>query len=131
MELGPNERSILAYFPSSDTASAAKAELLEAGYQIVQVDRVSRFGVNTDRQLNNPVAGQADTGTGLTLFSADTDQYANNDARVLMGADPSNSGMAAHDYGVAGGHAFMVTVVTQNDHVDQAVKILESHDGLV
>lgn len=131
MELGHNERSILSYFPSSEKASAAKEELMAAGYQVVQIDRVSKYGYNADSEINSSIAGQARTGTGLTTYSADTDQYSNNDARVLMGADPSNSGMAAHDYGVAGGHAFMVTVVTQDNHVDQAIKILENHKGLV
>lgn len=129
VELGPNERSILAYFPSSETAMAAKEALLSAGYPVVQVDQVSKYGYNADDEINNPISGGAISETGLTAYSGDA--MADNDARVLIGADPSSSGMSNLNYGVAGGHAFMVTVVTQNSHIDQAVQILESHEGLV
>ncbi len=129
MQLNPGEQSILAYFPSSTKAMDAAEALKAVGISEVQVDRISRYGVTNDRKINNPVQGQADTQTGITLFSADTDQYANNDARILMGADPSVSGMAAHNYGVAGGKAFLVTVVTTTDRLDQAVKLLKDKNA--
>lgn len=131
MKLNSGERSILAYFPSSTKAQSAMEELKAAGIKEVQLDRVSRYGVNTDKEINNPIAGQAETITGLTLYSADTDRFNDNDARVLMAADPSVSGMAGKGYGLAGGKAFLVTVVTSSEKVDQAVAILKSHGGMV
>ena len=131
MKLKPGERSILAYFPNDDKAGNAKQEILKMGIQDVQIDRVSRFGNDYNRQINNPIAGQAGTGTGLTFYGVDSDPYVNNDARVLMGADPTNSGYGLKDYGVAGGEAFLLTVVTTEDKADQVVKIVEKHDGYV
>ncbi|ADG83823.1 hypothetical protein [Thermincola potens] len=125
MQLSSGERSILAYFPSSSTAKEAMAALKKEGISEIQLDRVSRFGVSLDREFNNPIAGQADTITGLTLYSSDTDQYTNNDARVLMATDPSVSGIGADDYGVAGGKAFLLTVVTDEHNLDKAVTILK------
>ncbi|MQL51111.1 hypothetical protein GFC01_02280 [Desulfofundulus thermobenzoicus] len=131
MRLSPGERSILAYFPSSNAARRAVEELKAAGYEIVGLDRVSRFGVEDDAEVNYAVAGRAETITGLTLFSAGIDSLANSDSRVLKAADPSVSGYGAHDYGVAGGRAFLVTVVTGGDRVQPAVAILEKHGGQV
>lgn len=129
MQLSPGERSILAYFPSSTKAQAAVEALKSAGISEVQMDRVSRYGVTLNRDINNPIAGQADTLTGLTLFSSDEDQYANNDARILMSADPSVYSMGDSSYGVAGGKSFLVTVVTDEANLDQAVNILKDKDA--
>jgi len=125
MQLSPGERSILAYFPSSTAAQEAVKALKGAGISDVQLDRISRYGVNHDDQYNNPVSGQAETLTGLTLFSADTDHFNDNDARILMGADPSVEGYAPPGYGMAGGKAFLVTVVTKDENIDAASAILK------
>ncbi|KKM11896.1 hypothetical protein SY88_06870 [Clostridiales bacterium PH28_bin88] len=131
MKLERGEHSILASFPSSIRAKEAVNALKEAGIEDVQLDRVSLYGVEANREYNNPLAGQADTLTGLTLFSADRDQLADDDARVLLGADPSVSGIGMTDYGVAGGKAFLVTVVTNGQKLNQALKIIENHGGKV
>lgn len=125
MQLSPGEHSILAYFPTSTRAGEAVKALKDAGFSEVQLDRVSRYGVSYDDKYNNPVAGQAETLTGLTLFSADTDRFIDNDARILLGADPSVEGYAAPDYGEAGGKAFLVTLVTNEDSLEKASAILK------
>lgn len=131
MQLAPGEKSLLAYFPSSAKAQAAKEALEAAGYSTIQVDRVSRYGSTYDTEYNNPISGQALNQTGLTIFSADASPSGGADARVLMGADLSNSGMASEGYGLAGGKAFLVTVVTHADHVDRAREILRGHGGKI
>ncbi|MTI86146.1 MAG: hypothetical protein FH756_20190 [Firmicutes bacterium] len=123
--LNPGERSILAYFGSSMDAEKASKKLKNMGYKDVQVDRVSKFGVNHDDEYNNPMMGRAETGTGLTLYSANTDKFSNSDTRVLMGADPSVSGFAGNE--MAGGEAFLVTVVTTDAGFDLAEKVLKQH----
>lgn len=131
MQLSPGERSILAYFPSSNAAQRAVDELKAAGYETISLDRVSRFGVEDDAEVNYAVAGRAETITGLTLYSAGTDSLSNSESRVLLAADHSVSGYGAVDYGVAGGRAFLVTVVTSEDQVQPAVEILEKNGGEV
>jgi len=129
MQLKPGERSILSYFPSSTKAQQAVDELRAAGINEVQLDRVSRYGDTNDATFNNPI-NNAYTGTGPTLFSKEN--FSEDPAkRVLMGADPSASGYGCHDYGTAGGRAFMVVVVTNEDKLDQAVQIIKQHDGMV
>lgn len=130
MTLPQGMRSLLAYFPSSTRAEAAIEELKAQGIQEVSLDRVSRYGTSTDAQLNNPV-NNAETQTGLTMFSANTSRLMNSDARILMSADPSNYSMASDNYGVAGGKAFLVTVVTTDELGDQAEQILQRHGGSV
>jgi hypothetical protein len=125
MQLSSGEHSILAYFPNSTAAQDAVQALKAAGVSEVQIDRVSRFGVNNDSQYNNPIAGQAETQTGLILFSADTDRFNDNDARILLGADPSVEGYAPPGYGIAGGKSFLVTVVTDDAKLNEATSILK------
>ena len=131
MKLNPGERSILSYFPSRTRAEAALEELKEMGIEDLQIDRVSRFGVDHNDEINNPIAGRAETGTGLTFFSAGTNAFANNDTRVLMAADPTNNGYVSEGYGKVGGKAFMLGVVTSEEKVEQAVEIIKKHNGKV
>ena len=128
MTLPQGMRSLLAYFPSSTKAEAAVQELKSMGIEEVSLDRISRYGVSNDANLNNPV-NNAETQTGLTMFSANTSRLMDSDTRVLMSADPSNYSMASTGYGQAGGHAFLVTAVTTDDLGDKAAQVREKHDG--
>jgi len=51
--------------------------------------------------------------------------------RILLGADPSVSGYTNENYGAAGGRAFLLTLVTSSDLVDQAAEIIKQHGGTV
>ncbi|MDN5326779.1 MAG: hypothetical protein PWP41_1475 [Moorella sp. (in: firmicutes)] len=129
MRLERDERSLLAYFPSSTRAQEAINALQEAGIREVQFDRVGRFGTRYNDQYNNPLANQANTVTGLTLYSADINPLVKTDTRALLAADPSVSGVGLKNYGVAGNEGFLVTVVTSPERVDKAREIIEAHGG--
>lgn len=124
MQLSPGEQSILAYFPTSSAAQEAMDTLNKAGITEVQLDRVSRFGVSNDDNYNNPL-NQASTLTGLTVYSTNKNNFSDNDERILMAADPSVSGLASEGYGQAGGKAFLITVVTDKQHLEEATSILK------
>lgn len=130
MQLEPGERSVLSYFPTSSAAQRAARQLQEAGIKTTQVDRVSRYGAKTDENYNNPI-NHAVTVTGPTLFSDSTGGDMTDSERILRGADPSVSGYGSPDYGAAGGKAFLLTVVTTEDKLDQAVGIIEKNEGYV
>lgn len=129
MRLERDERSLLAYFPSSTRAQEAINALKEAGISEVQFDRVGRFGARYNDQYNNPLANQANTITGLSLYSADINPLVKTDTRALLAADPSVSGVGLKNYGVAGNEGFLVTIVTSPDRVDTAREIVETHGG--
>lgn len=129
MRLERDERSLLAYFPSSTRAQEAINALQEAGIREVQFDRVGRFGTRYNDQYNNPLANQANTVTGLTLYSADINPLVKTDTRALLAADPSVGGVGLKNYGVAGNEGFLVTVVTSPERVDKAREIIEAHGG--
>jgi len=103
--------------------------LKSSGYENVQVDRVSKYGVSNDAEINNSLMGRAGNISGLTLFSAANNRFVDNDTHVLLGADPSVSRYGNHDYGVTGGSFFMVTVVTGEDKRGQAEEILRNNGG--
>lgn len=129
MRLEKDERSLLAYFPSSTRAQEAINALQEAGIREVQFDRVGRFGTRYNDQYNNPLANQAGTITGLSLYSADINPLVKTDTRALLAADPSVSGVGLKSYGVAGNEGFLVTVVTSPERVDEVREIIEAHGG--
>lgn len=130
MQLSPGERSILAYFPSSQSAQRAEKALSAAGFGETGVDRVSRYGVSTDPHINNPI-NNAVTQTGPTLYSDSTGEELTDSQRILLAADPSVSGYGDNDYGVAGGKAFLLTLVTTEDRIEEAEKIVSKHGGSI
>jgi len=125
------ERSIFAYFSSSTKAENAIEALQQAGFPEASLRRVSRFGAMHDASYDNALTGQAETLTGLALFSANTDRYTNQSERILMAADPSVSGMSARGYGVAGDTPFAVIAFAPEARVEEAVQILEKHGAEV
>lgn len=130
MQLSPGERSILAYFPSSETAQRAAKALSDAGFSQTGVDRVSRYGVSTDQQINNPV-NNAINQTGPTLYSDGTAEELTDSQRIMLAADPSVSGIGDTDYGVAGGKAFLLTLVTTEDRIEEAEKLVSKYGGRI
>ena len=131
MQLNPGERSVLAYFPSSSSAQKAAQELKDMGYDTVQVDRISRYGATNNDEIDNPVGGGAGTLSGLTLFSSDVSPNGGTNEGILRASDPSASGYGDVNYGVAGGKAFLVTVVTSEGNADEATGIMEKHGGRI
>ena len=130
-KLNQGERSILGYFPSSTKADKAVEQLKNMGIKTVQLDRISRYGVSNDDEHNAPLTGTASTQTGLSLFSTEIGEIPDPSARVLLGADPSVSGMASRGYGMAGGYPFLVTVVTDDNQADEVARIIKAHGGYV
>jgi len=124
------ERSVFSYFRSHNKVKEAAIELINSGFKTVQVDRVSRFGVNLNSEINNPVAGGAKTITGLTLYSADTSSTVNTDQRVLLSSDPSVSGMA-DDYDEVDLGPFLLLAAVPEEEVQRVVGIIEKYDGRV
>lgn len=125
------ERAIFAYFPSSTKAEKAVKALHDAGFPQASIKRTSKYGVMHDASYDNAVNGRAETLTGLSVFSANTDKDTNQSERILMAADPSVSGMSALGYGMAGGSSFAVIAFAPEEQIDEAVQILEQHGGSV
>ncbi|MEG6614960.1 hypothetical protein V6C27_00775 [Peptococcaceae bacterium 1198_IL3148] len=130
MPMSPDERAILAYFSSSDDAQAAAKSLKQLGIEEVQVDRVSRYGYAPDAEINNPFSGEPSQ-TNLIIFSGTSDRFYSQDARILMAADPSVSGIGDTNYGVAGGNSFLVTAVTDEAHLDKALQLVKEKGGTI
>jgi len=132
MELGKNEHSILAFFPSSGKAMKAMESLKEANLVedegSIQMDRISPFGVVNDSKYNNPI-NNAVTLHGPTLYSnsAGIDDGVN----PLLAAYDTETGRGINNDNLAGGESFMVTMVTSIDNIEKAVAIMKDHGGRV
>ncbi len=118
------ERSILSYFPSSGKAQEAKSELEELGFEELQIDRISRYPSDLRDSMHNAMTGEISSLTNLTQSTA-----AYDDAAILMSSDPAVSGMSSEE--IAGRHPFILTVVTDDEHVETAVQVIKKHGGYV
>jgi len=131
MQLPDDKRSILSFFNSSNSADDASREIIQAGLVMepgsISMERVSQYGVSYNHELNNPV-NNAWTISGLTLDGSDS---SGDGPDPLLAATDSASGMATDGAEMAGGEAFMLTVVTANENVDQAVAIIKNFGGRV
>ncbi len=125
--LKDGERSILATFPSSTKAKAAVDALKAAGFEQVQLDVVSKYPSAPDEYYNNPIAGQAVSLSSLTLNS---ENASSGDAGPLMAADTSANGLSSGD-DMVGFDSFLVTVVTSEDKLGDAVSIIKGYGGEV
>jgi hypothetical protein len=120
MQLQPGEKSILAYFSNRDSAQQAMNELQQMGITDVRMDQTSGF----NRQTN--YATSATSLSALTMGEAD--RLANNFG-PLLAADPAVSGMT--DRSDPGSHNFLVTVITNDINLDQALQSLRNNGAQV
>lgn len=130
MQLPKGERGILSYFPSSARAQEAAEELVRAGFEAVEIDRVSRYGTEFNKEFNNPINNAASL-AGLTGYSDGSGGGQGDAMRVMQAADPSASGYGLDGYGVAGGKAFLLTAVVPEERVEEAVEIIKKRGGQV
>ncbi len=125
--LNPGERSILATFASSNEAKQAMQALQRAGFGTVQMDTVSKYPSEPDAHYNNPLTGQAANLSALTLNGAGG---GSGDAGPLMAADPAASGLAQGG-DLAGYDSFLLTLVTDESRVREAVSLLKDNGAEV
>lgn len=125
----PEERTIIASFPSSSKARTAADALAAAGLTDVHIRRNSRYGVSQDAHINDPISHQAESLASLVLYSTNSPNDENQATKVLMGADPSVSGLSARGYGLAGGAAFTLVAFAPEARVDEAVGIIKENGG--
>lgn len=126
MKLNPGERSILASFSAGPKAETALRELKAAGFGTTQLDRVGRYGFRPDTDQQRPaIAGKEESLTAAVLSPAQLDE----ESAVLLAATPEASGLAdpvTEDRG-----PFLLTVVTDEAGVSEAVEIIQRHGGIV
>lgn len=123
MKLNPGERSILAGFFQRTDAEAALAALRQAGFAECQMDRISEHGFEGGADTRRP--GQGATSLSASVLYGHEGGFW-DDASQLLAAMPAVSGMAGE---VRQEAPFLVTVVTSEDRVEEALKIIRSHRG--
>jgi len=127
MKLEPGERSILASFQNGPAAEAAEEALRQAGFTEVQFDQVGAFGFDPEPNEGRVALGSEGSQVTATLFGHE--RMLGDDVRVLLGATPEASGMA----GPLSGNfpSFLVTVVTTENRLNEAVEVVHRHGGRV
>ncbi|HYG60368.1 MAG TPA: hypothetical protein VD902_20040 [Symbiobacteriaceae bacterium] len=126
MKLEPGERSVLASFKSGPDAEAAKKALQQAGFTEVQMDRIGKFGFRPDLDERRPaISGNESSQVKAILNPGRQD----GNTAVLLGATTEVSGMSAPS--TQDEMPFLITVVTVEDRLDEAVHLITQHGGRV
>ena len=123
------EQTIISYFFTEKKVKNALQALNTAGLEDGHIRKVSRFGVTNDRTQDDPIS-RAETLTGLTVFSANTSKEENASVRVLLGADPSVSGLSTSGNEMPG-PVYSLTAFVPEDRVEEAVEIIKQNGGEV
>ncbi len=116
MQLQPGEKSILAYFSTDTSAENAAKTLKEKGYDNIQTDQISRFPNQNLYNRNN---------VNLSSMVLDNTTY-DRSLGPLLAADPAVNGMGV-GYDQPGGTSFLLTLVTVDNKVQEAVQVLKDH----
>lgn len=107
--------------------SLKKAKLVPSEDSI-QVDQVSRFGIVNDSKYNNPL-NSALTLHGPTMYS--NSAGIGDGPNPLLAANDTEAGRGINNDNLAGEESFMLTLVTSNDNIEQAVALMKAAGGRV
>lgn len=121
MQLQPGEQAILAYFSDYNDAQIAADVLKQAGYNEIQVDRISPY--SSPRRNRH---------TKTNLSSLTMDNSGSNLAYgPLFAADPAASGMSSSSYDLPGNSSIILTLVCDQRLSPQAVELLKQYGASV
>lgn len=120
-----NTRNILASFRTIDNAQAAAQEIVNLGIKDVQVDQIGKYPGTHLNPLMNPITGDFDSLSDLTLGSLD-----DKGAEVLAAVDVSASGMSDGS-NVEINDNVLVTIVTDEEKAKQVEQIIEKFRGKI
>lgn len=101
------EKNILAYFKSPEEADQVSRKLQSLRVVDMSINRFNAFQGNANATWGNPSAG------------------------FLSTASTTSSGMSDGGHGESTGFDILLTVVTEGDSFDQAVRIIEEAGGMV
>lgn len=118
MQLSPGERSILAYFSIENAAREAVEKLKDSGYSDVQLDTIP--------MVTDTVSA---FGTSLPSISMTGDDIQRYIYSPQLPIDPVASRISSEVE--TANHPYIVTVISENDHIQTAVDILKSSGARV
>lgn len=121
------ERNILAGFQTEDDAQEAEKALRQAGFSIIQIDRIGQFPGDGNEQIMNPISGDFPSLGSLTLAG---DFPSGRDASIMAAVDPDASGMADRsDDNLY--RSVLLTAVVPEEQGDLAIEIIRSYGGMI
>ncbi len=123
MKLNPGERSILGMFNHWNDAEAALQELQEAGFQEAAIDRIGEMSLEPGVDLRNPARGASSLSDQVMSSPGGN---IGGDEGILLGADPAVSGLSGD---LRQETPFLLTVVTSEERVQEARRVIRKHRG--
>lgn len=117
--------SILAYFESIDRAETVKDVLQSKGIETIQIDRISEVPTEVRGEFNNPIANQ---GNSLAALTNTEGNNLGADVGVLLAASPASSGYGGDP---VGSRNVLMTIVTSEDKIEDAVEVIKQNEGMV
>ncbi|MGG4441636.1 hypothetical protein ABEX32_13210 [Brevibacillus fortis] len=121
------ERNILAGFLTEDDAQKAENALRQAGFSIIQIDRIGQIPDEGIERIMNPLTGSF---PGLGSLTLSGNFPSGRDASILAAADPDASGYTDRDDSYYN-RTVLLTAVVPEEQADEATRIIESFGGLI
>jgi hypothetical protein len=121
------DKSILAYFKSPEEAEAVSAKLKAMRVDDFKINRISRYVGDPVDETMNPLTGNI-TGLGGLVMDADETSAS---AGILMGADPSASGMSDGGQGGPTGRDILLTAVVDEKIHEKVLRLVTESGGMV
>ncbi|MEW6045236.1 MAG: hypothetical protein AB1609_01965 [Bacillota bacterium] len=125
MQLPLGRRTVIGSFEQAQDASRAAEALRRAGFEGVQVDRVSQYPGDVPDHPFQPLSGRVESLATLTMGVRSLDP----DTGAALAAHPSASGLAAGPS--ARLTAYIVTAVVPEARAGEAVRIMKRHGAVV
>ncbi|HWI51620.1 MAG TPA: hypothetical protein VNT01_05705 [Symbiobacteriaceae bacterium] len=127
MKLNPGEHTLLASFAHGPDAEKAVQALKNAGYADVLMDRIDQTGYQPDIfEERPPTEGGGETSLVRAVLKPG---QMDGQTRVLLGATTDASGLSGPSSDVD--MPFMVTIVTRDERVNEAVRLIQELGGRV
>lgn len=123
-----DEKYILAYFNTPEQAENIREQLAtQEGIVDLQIDRIGLYPGPEPAHFTNTITGEF---AGLASITTDSTP-SHPDARVMMAAHPSASGMSDSPDDTIRGRDILLTVVMQPKLYDSVRQMIRSAGGLV
>lgn len=118
MHLAPGERAILSYYGSSAQAEQAFQELKEAGFRSAEVEKIPKLSLLSDDSLRSYALSVAQLNQSV----------AEVDGQFPLTTDPAANWTATEPLE---NHTYMITLVVNQQHADQALSIVRKYASIV
>ncbi|QSO50894.1 hypothetical protein JZ785_18685 [Alicyclobacillus curvatus] len=119
-----SDRTVLSSFFSREEATQAKQKIVRFGVETAKVEERHRYAPQVPLPDAFLITGNISSLATVTL----NETPSSDDAKVLLAADPSASGLSGSPDDSAGRN-YILTVICEDEKVDKVVQVIRDCNG--